>query len=761
VVTVDRSPAPLGSAVQADQSKRVVRGFRRLRGGASYLLPAVVIGVLWLPVLRHYYVPGVSVSDGMVQVARDFPPDSVLDELKDFRLLEVGWKNKGEIVDAASWMLREELRIPGYPRAHLTLPFSARDLDDCGPALSLPLAGFVVPDTLIQAYEITGRDEFLTAAETFILKFQAYEQAAFLPRGELWNDHAIAARIPVLANFWRLYRHSPNYRPDVGKKILQTVARSEQLLAKPDHFTFNTNHGIMQNLALWHASLAFPSLPRTQEYQQLARARMDDQMKFYVSREGVVLEHSAGYHLYGLKLLGLAFRYLDLMHQTPPQEWVDKYDSAKQVYALLRRPDGSLPMFGDTDSEEDTLGPQLTSFDADRHARRLAYESQWRPAKAVELDPVAGYSVWWDGLGFWPDSTKLSQTVVTWSNFGGHGHKHADEMSLLLWAGGKTWWSNVGYWPYSTEGREAAESWGGSNAPHLVAESYLSRRTTKLVSSGWSDKLAVLELEREGPEEYAARRQVIHRKPDLWVVLDSSSGRENTYTSTSWTTAPDVQWEQGRTEGSFLLGTASSTDRLGVFVFASRGATQKLFRGSVHPFAGWQVEEGVAVPTSSLVLEQPAKNSWAATVWTWQRAGVNSPSAGSPQMARWNNASDWEMRLPAAAGEITLRRRGETLQLRDDTGTEEMLQLTSPPDVSSQLAELNDQFARVGLRYRRFHAESAKRLKVTYLLICLFLLQQLFFVAYKRIHAPKLDALKWLTLIAWIAGGVWLVGIYF
>ena len=113
-------------------------------------------------------------------------------------------------------------------------------LEDCGPAWSLPLAGFDIPDTLIQAYEITGREEFLTAAQAIILQFQTYEQATFLPKGELWNDHGIAARIPVLANFWRYYRHSPNYRPDVGEKILQMVARSERLLAKPGHSSLPT-----------------------------------------------------------------------------------------------------------------------------------------------------------------------------------------------------------------------------------------------------------------------------------------------------------------------------------------------------------------------------------------------------------------------------------------------------------------------------------------------------------------------------------------
>ena len=760
-LTVDRSAAFVRRQARADGSKSRVPSLRLPLVAALFVVPAIVIGLLWLPVLRYYHVPGVRITGNMVQQARDFPADSVLDELKDFRLLEAGWKDKAEIVDAASRMLRGELRMPGYPPAHITLPFAARDLEDCGPAWSLPLAGFVVPDTLLQAYEITGRDEYLNAAQAFILKFQAYEQTALLPKGELWNDHAIAARIPVLANFWRLYRHTPNYRPEVGEKILQMVARSEQLLAKPGHFTFATNHGVMQNLALWHAALAFPSLPRTPEYQRLALARMDDQMKFYVSREGVVLEHSAGYHVYGLKLLGFAFRYLDVMHQAPPQEWIEKYDSAKQVYAMLRRPDGSLPMFGDTDSEADRLGPRITTFTPDHHAGPLAYESQWRPEKAEWVDPAAGYSVWWDGLGSWPDPARLSQTVVTWSNFGDHAHKHADEMSLLLWAGGRNWWNSVGYWPYGTEGREAAESWDGSNAPHLIGESYVSPRSTRLVSNGWSDQLAVLELERIGPSGYVARRQVIHAKPDLWVVLDSTSGGNQSYTRSAWTAASDVRWERGSADGSFVLGRANSKDHLNAFFFGSQGTTQKLLRGSYRPFAGWQVEDGRPVPSSSLVIEQPAKKSWAATVFTWEKGDGNSSSQGQPQMAHWTSPTDWEMHLPSAAGEVAVLRQGERVQIQNRGGSEETLQLTAGPDVSTRLAELRAQFVNASLRYPAFHAESWKRLKLTYLLAGLFVLQQLGFAVYKRIHAPKLYALKWLTLLAWIAGGIWLVGIYF
>ena len=193
---------------QADKTKRSANTFlgkfRRIRALASYLVPALLVGALWFPVFQHYYVSGVDVTDSMIQQARESPSDPVLEELKDFRLLEVGLKNREEVVDAASWLLRGELRIPGFGSARVTLPFSAQDLDHCGPNLVLPLAGFVVPDILLQAYEATGRTEFLTQPRPSFCNFRHMSRLLFLPKGELWNDHAIAARIPGPGKFLAL-----------------------------------------------------------------------------------------------------------------------------------------------------------------------------------------------------------------------------------------------------------------------------------------------------------------------------------------------------------------------------------------------------------------------------------------------------------------------------------------------------------------------------------------------------------------------------
>ena len=125
------------------------------------------------------------------------------------------------------------------------------------------------------------------------------------------------------------------------------------------------------------------------------------------------------------------------MQRPAPGEWIEKYDRAQRVYASLRRPDGSLAVFGDSGDETYPLGPPVAAFDSERRAQRLVfYGPEWRPTEANSVFPVSGLSVWWEGLESWPNSPDLSQTVVTWSSFAGHGHKHADEMSVLFWGRG-------------------------------------------------------------------------------------------------------------------------------------------------------------------------------------------------------------------------------------------------------------------------------------------------------------------------------------
>ena len=447
----------------------------------SWILPLTAFLSIWLPVLHHYHVKRSIIGNEIVEVSRNRPSDSVFQELNRVNLwINLASKNDAQTVIIAEQVLKGRIEIPGYPKVKFHMPFNSGDLQTSSSEWRLLFAGFALPDVLLHGYKLSLRDDFLNAAKDFILAWAEYESKSWLPTGLLWNDHAISNRMVVISKFWSYYRNHSDFDLETARVIFQIVDRGRKLLAKPSHFTFATNHGIMQNLALWHISIAFPFLPNIEYYRNLAFERMNEQMSFYISEEGVVLENSAGYHKKGLELLDISFRYLTLLNKPIPYDWKSKYDKAKDFYLQLRRPDGSLPVFGDTRRKEDPpnlLYTNIPQFKKDKSS--LDFRENILK-KSFTLFPLSGYSVWWDQLKDGPSKNRLSQTMVIWSNFPDHGHKHADEMSVLLWAYGQTWWTNIGYLPYGTQEREEAISWSGSNAPHLAGEHQKIKRVTRL-----------------------------------------------------------------------------------------------------------------------------------------------------------------------------------------------------------------------------------------------------------------------------------------
>jgi hypothetical protein len=515
----------------------------------------------------------------------------------------------------------------------------------------------------------------------------------------------------------------------------------------------------MQNLALWHVCLAFPTLPDLESYKRLASARMRDQMAFYMSGEGVVLEHSAGYQAFGVELMGRVFRYLTLLDEPIPDEWRKKYELATRVYAQLRRPDGSLPMFGDTDGSADLLGPRMSKVEAGSRSGPLAHERNWRPEGALAVYPVAGYSIWWDGLESWPDPRPLAQTVVAWSYFPGHGHKLADEMSVLLWAGGQTWWTNSGYWPYGTSGRSEAGSWGGSNAPHLLDEAEQSTRATRLISTGSSRRLALIELQRSGPEQFVARRQVVHWKPDLWLVIDDFSGMNSHPTITTWTTFPTVTLLKGSVLGSYRLTSQKVDAALTAFILGSPDMSVKHFTGSWTPFAGWVVAEGTPRPAPALVIEHSAPLSWSLAVWLLegsQRTGRKFVRA--PEKATWGGPQEWSISLPLSSGSGRIWRRGAEVFLATGETTSEIesLKLTHSSEPTAALRAISESYESAASKYPAFRGSFAIRTKLVSLLLVILILQELFFWGYRRRFGRHYPTLRILNACGWTAVGAWI-----
>jgi len=723
------------------------------------LVPAIVMIIIWFPLITHYFVSNIEITEDMIDSARRIPTDSTLDEIQRF-FESNKIKDRNELIASAEKVLQGKVEIPGIPISDFNFPFDADDLDKNLPGWQLFFARLSIPYVLLSAYEVSGRDDFLMAAKDVILGFAYYERRAWLPKGLLWNDHAVAGRISVLAKFWKLYRNHSKYQSKVARELLQLVSRNAKLLSKSTHFTFATNHGIMQNLALWQICIAFPCLPDFEYYKQVAFDRMQDQMRFYINDEGIVLEHSAGYQKIGLELIGMALRYLSLLDMPIPEQWNIKYKKAEAFYAQLLRPDGTLPMFGDTGYINKDRGRLDSSKDGNRRNEGIADKIELIPKRPYSLYPVAGYSIWWDGLNERSNKQKLSQTVVAWSYFPGHAHKHADEMSVLLWSGGYNWWTNVGYWPYGTKGRKEAVAWAGSNAPHLAEESPLGERSMKLLSYAFSDSMNMIDLERTGPESYVARRQVIYLDPNLWAVIDHAEGVENRLNNIIWTTGSNVKLRKGELSKSYILEPEGGKIKLTTFVLASMGAEIRQYKGSFSPFAGWEIRR----PAPAILVEQPANDSWAAVIWSLQESGKESHKFNeTPFMTYWKDPENWQMALPLTSGSINIGRKNDRVFVRQaakDTGIQKELRISSPPQITDNLTEIHTAYENAVRKYPLKRYSMNRHLKATYLIIILFLVQEAFFLISRKTRRKSHNIYRVISVFGWIAVGAWLFTIY-
>jgi hypothetical protein len=293
----------------------------------------------------------------------------------------------------------------------------------------------------------------------------------------------------------------------------------------------------------------------------------------------------------------------------------------------------------------------------------------------------------------------------------------------------------------------------------LANESASSVRRTTLLADGRVDGLAFVDLLREGPGRYRARRQVVRVRSKLWLVIDYTLGDPTDRTTTVWTASHDLKMTAGRIPGSYELTHESQETVLTKFILASAGASTRHFRGSQVPFIGWQATNDGGRPTSALVIEQPANDSWTAFVWSLSdsRSGARHVIA-QPSMRLWEGPEKWTMMLPTGAGFVRASRHADRISVRDyDAANDIQLTLTKPAGLEQKALELQNAHERALRKYPTFDDYMDYRPKATYVVLLVFVLQELFFAGYKRVAHKHYSLMRGLSIIAWLILGIWLV----
>lgn len=726
----------------------------------SAFAAALVFAAIWVPELAHWYVKPEFPSLAAVDLARKQPQQSTLDEVAAMPLGAVAIAPQ-LVVSAAEQVLRGTLNLPGFPPMPLALPFAPEDLERGVPAFQLAVASLVSADILLEAYRMTGREVFFRQAGEIITAFARHEAKQWFDQGLMWNDHAIAARTPVLVKFWAYYRIHPAFDPAVGQLVLNLVSRSAELLAKPSFYAWRTGHGIVSNVALLQMAVAFPEMPDVSTIRGVASERFNRHLTYWINEEGVTLLHSAGYHSPGL--FAVVLRLYTLNGLAIPGDWWSRYAKAIEFDVQLRRPDNTLPMFGDTMSTPRELG-MMTVRDRDDTAGPLRARTPGVVAELFASYPVAGHAVWWDGLaGSQPSHASAAQTVMTWSHHPGLGHKLADELSMVLWAGGRTWLTNTGYWPYGVAGREHAESWGASNAPHLLGEAKDSARKSRLLGQGQGSGISFVDLERVGPSGYTVRRQVVrlarHRS---WVVLDHSLDSAAQRTATHWTLYPDVAVTPLVADGRYQVTAPDSPWGMQLSFAGSPGHKTALALGQKSPFAGWVVMDRTPTPAPSIVVTQGSQDSWSLASLTLTDKVHDSDPLPALRMVRWINPDQWSANVPTPAGEVMLTREDNRVMAHpvNSAANADEIELALPLMPVAELQAVREGMHWAADNYQKFRELISYRLEATVLLLIVLICQEIIFFFMRYRLGPVVRAARVGSWLVWAMGGVWLSQVY-
>ncbi|MDP2323687.1 MAG: heparinase II/III family protein [Gammaproteobacteria bacterium] len=736
-------------------------------GGAliSVLLAVVVFAAIWVPELGHWYVRPPVIASPVLDTARSEPSQRVLEEIAAMSLgvVEVA---PAQVLAAAEQVMRGTLSLPGFPPAPITLGFSPEDLRRGPAAFQLMTASLASADLLLDAYRLTRRDEFFRQARDVIVGFAQYEARQWINHGMVWNDHAIAGRIPVLVKFWAEYRARPDFDPAIGRIVLDLAARSAKLLAKPSFYAWRTGHGIVSDLAILQVAAAFPALPEISELRDVAAERFRNHLGYWINQEGVALLHSAGYHGSALYFFSMALRLHTLNGLSIPQEWWSRHAKAAEFYTLLRRPDGTLPMVGDTRSTPDLAGRLLdVARGTDGAAQALVQRKPSPPTDGLAVYPAAGHAILWDGLsqaGSAPETA--AQTAITWSYHPGLGHKIADELSMVLWAGGRTWVTNTGYWPYGEPGREQAESWGASNAPHLLGESKHSERTSRVRGVGQGKGVVLLDMERTGPEGYSVRRQIVRLAGDQsWVVLDHAAGPVGRVTTTNWTFYPDLSVTPLSAPGRYRIAASSDSPVSLVYsVSGSEGMATESVAGQTTPFAGWVVLDRTPTRAPAIVVRQPSPDSWTLASFSLVKADTARANPVGTRMDKWTDAEHWKVVLKTVSGEVTLTRDGPSVRVSRSgpPDADVAINLAGRDPLASDVTAVRESFRWASEHYHQFRELIFYRVRLSYLLLALLVGQELLLFLIRRRMARVAQTLRLASWVVWPLGGFWLSQVY-
>lgn len=252
-----------------------------------------------------------------------------------------------------------------------------------------------------------------------------------------WHDHATALRLDRLS---RIKLQFPQC------DFLDLAQRHAELLMRDDFYSKHTNHGFDQALSLVLAALAFPEAEVAGVWRELGLARLNAEIHFAFTDEGVHVENSPAYHFGMISNMLRARRLLQASGQGSA-DFDEHFDKALRFLTWVTRPDRFLAYMGDSTSYRPSVHPELADLPSAPLVEWVSTGGRagTEPTGNFVVYEESGYAAYRSSWQSWPGHTH----IVMKSGFLSPYHRQADDLNVLVHAYGEDWLIDSGLYNHN------------------------------------------------------------------------------------------------------------------------------------------------------------------------------------------------------------------------------------------------------------------------------------------------------------------------
>lgn len=344
----------------------------------------------------------------------------------------------------------------------------------------------------------------------------------------IWHDHATALRAEqILLLLHYLKKHNPSWiTSNFGfiSRLFGTLDVLGKKLEQEDFYSKHTNHGLEQVRVLMLLGLTLGN----KEWVNISILRLNDELDFSFTSEGVHKENSPGYHQFVFKtFLSIIEEFPSYVLEDLGPKFNDVASKALTFITYVLRPDNNLPIIGDTE-----LKPITDSY-SNFFSGTVEYESfiyslkQGKrgvaPVKNNIVYPKSGYAIFrntWGNEKNFTDSMHLIFKAGCLSQY----HHQQDENNFVLYAFGEDWLIDSGLYNYINKDpiRYYARRRQAHNIPIISNTNYNHENFNHRIDN-WS----IYEYSEDNNNPYVAakNRVLITVEHDRKISFDTNNNR--------------------------------------------------------------------------------------------------------------------------------------------------------------------------------------------------------------------------------------------